>query len=412
MFRSAPALLLLGACLFMPAPCAPAAGGCPPPDFHAGRSATLHARLDLALPRLLSQYQVPGTALALVEDGRVAWQRGYGLAEPASGVAVTPRTLFQAASDSKPVTAWLALELVQRGRVRLDAPIEDALGGWRLPPSRWDAGGVTLRRVLSHTAGLSIPGYGGFPPGQPVQTLLESLAGAADAGGRPLAIVAAPGAGFAYSGGGYTLTQLMIRRVTGRPFADVARERVLKPLGMTDSSFPPEPAPSPPLAWTFDADGRHAPPRRFTALAAAGLQTTAGDLGRFVAALMPGPCGEPAGRGLLAPAMIDAMLTPQPNSDNDLVLSDSRYGLGLALKRLPSGRLLAYHPGDNLPDWHNLIAALPERRAGLVLMTNAAGGRHMRVAVLCTWLAALGEPLPETCRTLGIAGDRPLKAAD
>ncbi|WP_200348027.1 serine hydrolase domain-containing protein [Halochromatium glycolicum] len=372
-------------------------GRCARPEFTAGSSAALHARMDAALSRLMERFEVPGAALALIEQGRVRYLRGFGMAQPGVDVPVTPSTLFQAASDSKPVTAFAVLQLAERGRVDLDDPIEIGLEGWRLPPSRWSPDQVTVRRVLSHTAGLSVSGYGGFPPGQPTQTLLESLAGAADAGGTPVAIVHPPGQGFVYSGGGFTLAQLMLRRQSGEPFAELVGRRVLQPLGMRVSSFPTQPAPSPPLAWTFDDDGKRAPARRFTALAAAGLQTTAGDLARFTAALMPGPCGEPPGRGVISPESVQAMLTPQPNSANALVLPSSRYGLGIALKTLPSGHLLAHHPGDNLPNWHNLIAAIPERRLGLVLMTNAAGGRQMRVAVLCTWLDGIGEPAPAGC---------------
>ncbi|NBC47717.1 MAG: serine hydrolase [Gammaproteobacteria bacterium] len=372
-------------------------GRCTPLEFTAGSSAALHTRMDAALPRLMERFEVPGAALALIEQGRVRYLRGFGMAQPGANVPVTPSTLFQAASDSKPVTAFAVLQLAERRRVDLDDPIEIDLEGWRLPPSRWDSAEVTVRRVLSHTAGLSIPGYGGFPPGQPTQTLLESLAGAADAGGQPVAIVHPPGQGFVYSGGGFTLAQLMLRRQGGEPFAELASGRVLQPLDMANSSFPARPAPSPPLAWTFDDDGKRAPARRFTALAAAGLQTTAGDLARFTAALMPGPCGEPPGRSVISPKSVQAMLTPQPNSANALVLPDSRYGLGIALKTLPSGHLLAHHPGDNLPNWHNLIAAIPERRLGLALMTNAAGGRQMRVAVLCRWLDAIGEAAPPGC---------------
>jgi CubicO group peptidase (beta-lactamase class C family) len=370
---------------------------CVPLEFTAGSFAAIQSRMHAALPRLMKTYEVPGAALALIEQGRVRDVRGFGMAQPGAGVPVTPQTLFQAASDSKPVTAFAVLDLAERGQLDLDAPIETYLGGWKLPPSQWSPEQVTVQRVLSHTAGLSVPGYGGFPPGEPTQTLLESLAGAADAGGTPVAIIQPPGQGFAYSGGGFTLAQLMLRRLSAEPFADLAQQRVLKPLAMHASSFPAQPAPSPPLAWTFDDDGTRAPARRFTALAAAGLQTTAADLARFTAALMPGRCGEPPGRSVVSTELVQAMLTPQPNSANALVLPGSHYGLGIALKVLPSGHRLAHHPGDNLPNWHNLIAAIPERRLGLVLMTNAAGGRQMRVAVLCTWLSAIDEPAPTGC---------------
>ncbi len=374
---------------------------CDPAPHSLGSALALQHRIDAAMPRLLERHRVPGAAVALVQGGEAGWNRGYGWAIPAQQIPVSATTLFQAASDSKPVAAFTVLSLAQQGLLELDRSTEAQLpsGGesWTLPLSSFDKHGVTVARVLSHTAGLSVPGYGGFPPGTPAQSLIESLEGAADANDKPLTLVEPPGTAFRYSGGGYSLLQLLIDARAGEPFAEAAAQRILRPLGMTHSRFPSMPAPSPPLAATFDDQGRQSRARHFTALAAAGLETTASDLARLLTLLMPGPCGEQPGRGLLRPELIERMLTPMPHSANDLVFEGSRYGLGLALFDLPSGQRLAYHPGDNLPNWHNLIAALPARRAGLVVMTNAAGGRTLREDLLCLWLEALHEPLPVDC---------------
>lgn len=374
------------------------------PDPQDDSASVERQRIDAAMPHLLTRYQVPGAAVALVRDGMPDFSRGYGWAIPPQengtpGVAVdAASTLFQAASISKPVAALTVLSLVHQGRVALDRPImpqvRESAGAWQLPASDFDSNAVTVARVLSHTAGLSVPGYGGFPPGTPAQSLLDSLKAAADADDTPLEVVMPPGQAFRYSGGGYSLLELLIHDQAGEPFADAAAHRIFNPLGMTRSHFPAAPASSPPLATSFDDQGRPAPARHFTALAAAGLQTTADDLARLLAVLMPGPCGEEPGRGLLPPELIQRLLTPMPQSDNDLGLGGSRYGLGMALTLLDSGRQLAYHPGDNLPNWHNLIAAIPERRAGLVVMTNAAGGQALRDHLLCIWLDALGESHP------------------
>lgn len=376
---------------------APAQAPCRQPAPHqADSDVAARQRIHAAMPRLLERYQVPGAAVALVQNGVPDWSHGYGLAIPARGIPVDPsHTLFQAASISKSVTALTVLTLVQQGRIALDQAlmpqVQDGAGSWQLPASPYDPHEVTVARVLSHTAGLSVPGYAGFPPGTLAQSLLASLKGAADADSTPLKVVEPPGQGFAYSGGGYSLLQLLIRAQADEPFAIAAAQRILQPLAMTNSGFPAMPAASPPLAATFDDQGERAPARHFTALAAAGLQTTATDLAQLLTLLMPGPCGEEPGRDVLQPALIQRLLTPMPNSDNDLVLKGSRYGLGMALYPLASGRQLAYHPGDNLPNWHNLIAVIPKRGVGLVVMTNAAGGRALRKDLLCLWLDALGE---------------------
>jgi CubicO group peptidase (beta-lactamase class C family) len=167
---------------------------------------------------------------------------------------------------------------------------------------------------------------------------------------------------------------------------------------MFRSSLPDRPDDAPPLAITYDDAGKPAPARAFSALGAAGLQTTAADYARFVAAMMPGPCGEPPGRGVLKPELVAQSQQPQPNTENGLIFAGSEYGLGVALKHLPdTGHTLLYHPGDNPPNWRGLFAAVPERQSGLVVLTSAAGGRDMRLALLCTWLGALGEALPEEC---------------
>jgi CubicO group peptidase (beta-lactamase class C family) len=190
----------------------------------------MQATLEAAMPGLVRAAAVSGAALALIEDGAPRFAAGYrDVLADASAPPLTARTLFQAASVSKPVAAWTFLRLVEDGRLDLDTPIVDGLGDSRFPPSPWAPSGVMLRRVLSHTAGLSVPGYGGFALGMPRESLLESLGGATDAGGQALALTAAPGTRFSDSGGGYTLAELLLEQVTGEGFAEVARAGAAPP---------------------------------------------------------------------------------------------------------------------------------------------------------------------------------------
>jgi CubicO group peptidase (beta-lactamase class C family) len=162
---------------------------------------TADGALDSAIQRLMKQQQVPGVAIAVIERGRITAVNGYGLANKAKMIPVTGDTVFQAASISKPVSASLVMKLVQEGKLDLDQPVTHYLKHWRLPVGRYSDEGVTLRCILSHTAGLSIPGYFGFRPGKPLQTIKQSLIAAADAGNQPLAIMYPPGKAFHYSGG-------------------------------------------------------------------------------------------------------------------------------------------------------------------------------------------------------------------
>lgn len=174
--------------------------------------------LDGFVPRALAaRPEVPGLAVALVRDGRVAWAAGFGVADRATGAPVTPETIFQVASNSKPVAACAVLSLAAEGRLDLDAPLEDVLSEpWLEAASPAERRGVTARRVLSHSAGLS-----------------NWLTGVVD--DRKLHFT--PGSHFSYSGHGYTLLERSVESVSGESFADVVTRRVLQPLGMRTSGY-------------------------------------------------------------------------------------------------------------------------------------------------------------------------------
>ncbi len=257
----------------------------PEEEFGGGLDAFAQ-KLDQVVPELLKQYQVPGTAVALVHGGRVAWSKGYGLADEATGTPVTSETVFQVGPLSKPVTAWGVLRLVAQRKLALDAPVESYLTRWHLPPSEFDHAEVTLRRLLNHTAGLSLGGYPGFDPSEKLPTLKESLSGITGGVGD-VRVAHLPGTRFSYSGGGYTLLQLIIEEVTGETFSAYMQSAVLAPLGMARSSF--ERTPALQAVTAYREPGQPLSNYRFTALAAAGLYSTASDLARFVAAAWQNP---------------------------------------------------------------------------------------------------------------------------
>jgi CubicO group peptidase (beta-lactamase class C family) len=332
--------------------------------FHAPAStAALGRELDAAIPRALAEHRVPGAAVAVVRRGRVAWSRGYGFADPRSRRPVTPRTRFQAASLSKPVSALGIVRLARERGVALTAPIVDDLRAWRPPPSRFDPRGITLARLLSHTAGLSVPGYLGLEPRRPLPPLPASLAGRS--GDRPpVRLTQPPGRRFAYSGGGYSVAQLWAQETAGTPFAALMRAAVLAPLEMRRSSF--EQADRPDDATPHDAQGGPIPAYRYPELAAAGLRATAPDLARFAAALMPGPRGEGAGRGIVPPEVLARMTSPAPGTDG-------RYGLGFELDRLADGTRVLEHEGSSR-GWRGRLVAFPDRGWAIVVLTNGDGG--------------------------------------
>jgi CubicO group peptidase (beta-lactamase class C family) len=318
----------------------------------------LTGRLGRRVPDAMHDARVPGAAIAVVHGGRLVWARGFGTTR-AGGALVTTRTRFQVGSLSKPVTAWGAVTLAERGILPLDAPLTGVLHPWPLPPSREDADGITTRRILSHTAGLSVDGYLGTRPPTPAGSTLASLRGQGGEGpATAVRLVARPGGHYRYSGGGYTLLQAAIEQRTGMNFAAWARRDVLAPLGMPDSVFGALPRIGASVATGHDAHGRPVPDYRYAELAAAGLTSSARDMGRFAAAILRQP---------------DRLAIPQPATDGG-------YGLGVHVARLDDGVERVSHEGVNR-GWYARLLAYPDRGWAVVVLTNGDGGRTVADAV-------------------------------
>ncbi len=348
------------------------------------------AQLDDLAPRLLEETLVPGAGVALIRGGAVSFVKGYGFADAERLVPVGRETGFNVGSISKTVAAWGVLALVEEGKLDLDTPVDRYLTRWRLPEGEFGRDGVTLRRLLSHTAGLSLHGYPGWGPTDPLPSLEASLSGATNGPGD-VRLILQPGTGWRYSGGGYTLAQLVIEEVTGRPFASYLRERILRPLGMARTDYELTPEILAGSSRCFDSLGRETPNPRFTAQAAAGLHTTVEDLATFAAAALESSLGEPPGRGVLKPESLSLMLTPADASEGG-------YGLGYAIERLPGGRTSAGHGGANR-GWQAYFQILPESGDGLVVTSNGSNGWVVHSQIYCAWLEWLtGEPPKDGCK--------------
>jgi len=337
------------------------------------------ASLDSLVPALLGELATPGAAVALFRDGKVVLAKGYGWANREKRQTVTRETLFNIGSISKTHAAWGLLRLVEDGKLDLDAPVERYLTRWHLPPSAFNHDGVTLRRLLSHTAGLSLHGYPGFQPGQQLPTIEESLSGKTNGSGD-VRVVMAPGTKWEYSGGGYTIAQLLVEEVTGRRFNDYMREAVFKPLGMTSSSY----------VWNDVVEARAAQPYgvvdaipgpRFTAEAAASLETSLDDFIRFARASMSSERAE-FRTTVLSPETVRAMQQPVPPA--------SDYGLGYSIL-VSNGVRTVGHGGSNR-GWQAQFLVVPATGDGLIVMTNSTLGFEVHRQLFCGWRrATLGQ---------------------
>ena len=339
----------------------------------------------------MARLKVPGVSVAVIHAGKIAWAKGYGVTV-VGGSAVTPSTLFQAASISKPVTAMAALQMAQAGLLDLDRPAGTYLTSWRLPDSP-PSQSVTLRRLLSHTAGISVSGFPGYAAGQALPSVAQVLDGVAPANTAPVRVTATPGEAWHYSGGGYTVLQQLMSDVAGKPFKVLMTERVLGPLGMSNSHFeqPASAAILAAAAMPHDSAGRPITggPFSYPELAAAGMWSTPTDLAKFALSIQLAQQGGKA--QVLNAATVGAMLTPVKNG----------YGFGLEIAGEAGSRTFA-HGGSN-KGYQNSLVAYSDRGDGAVVMTNGEAGADLARAVIRSVAAAYNWPTYRTVERAAVS---------
>ncbi|MFO0759582.1 MAG: serine hydrolase [Byssovorax sp.] len=319
-----------------------------------------------ALADRMREHHVPGLAVAVIERGQVAWSRVYGVSDADTGAPATDRTLFQAGSISKAVTALGVLGAADKGELDLDRPINELLTGWKLPDNDLTARApVTLRRLLSHTAGTTVHGFPGYEPTAPLPTLVQVLDGTPPANTAPVRVDLLPGKEFRYSGGGITIVQKALVDRFDKPFANLLHDRVLAPLGMERSTFE-EPLPA---AWLADAAAGHdeeGKPIRgkrhvYPEMAAAGLWTTPSDLARFLVEVERGVEGRST---VVSRRVAEWMTTPAASLG-----AGDHVGLGLFL-RSENGFVYFGHNGTDA-GFQAVATARLGRGYGAVLMANS-----------------------------------------
>ena len=265
------------------------------------------------LSEQMTRYHTPGVSIAVIKDGQIDWAQGFGVRQWGKPAPVTVDTLFQAGSISKPVFATAVMHLVQHGRIDLDRNVNDYLTSWKMPASNDWQPKVTLRQLLSHSAGLTVHGFPGYQIDEPIPTLPQILDGQAPANTPPVRVNLIPGTQFRYSGGGTTVAQLAIMDTLGQAFPEILETQVFAPLALKNSTYAqPLPAKRARQAatahpWKYQAvKGKgHVYPE----MAAAGLWTTASDLARIGIALQRAI--QQQANDFLSPDLVDQMLTTQ-----------------------------------------------------------------------------------------------------
>lgn len=308
---------------------------------------------------------VPGAGVAIIENGKVIWARGYGVLSASSDAPADHETVFSAGSVSKLINAALILRLVQEGQLDLDEDVNAYLTSWKVPENAFTrTRKVTLRALLSHTSGFSQHGFPDFEPGEALPTPLQTLSGEPPAKHGAVALLFEPGARMKYSGGGITVSQQLVEDVTGMAYGDAARKYVFNPIGMKRSTFAnPIGADHGNIAKAHDREGRpRALPRGYEAMpeiAASGLWTSAEDMAKFINAIL---CdGE-----FLSDALRSDMLMRVPLS---------WHGLGPRLNG--SGEKMVFHHGGANNSYRTWVEGHPATKNGFVVLTNGQSGRTL-----------------------------------
>lgn len=341
-------------------------------------------KMDEQVPKWLENYDVPGVAIGVVHNGRIAYTLNYGYADKKKRKEVNDNTLFQAGSVSKSLTTWGVLHLADEGLLSLDDPVDKYLNKWKLPNSKFDNNEVTIRRLLIHTAGLPThKGYLGVVPGEPLDSIEESLSGKGWHN-DPVEIIKKPGSEAIYSGIGYTILQLVIEEVTGIPFDRYMEEQILKPLGMKSSSFRQIPENSN-LSKAYGYFGQEIPNYQYTEQAAAGLRTNVMDMMTFILASMDTNVHKGKGYGVIKSERVEEMQKP--------VLDET--GLGIFESQLSSQWKMMYHSGDNR-GWHSYYGYIPNTKDGLVILTNGENGKDLRQDIYHEWIKHETGKFPES----------------
>lgn len=329
--------------------------------------------IQLSLDDWMNVLGVPGVSIAVIDDYRIVWAKGYGTMEAGEpGAQVSPSTLFQAASIAKPIAALALLHHTNNGAFDLDADIRATMRSWKLPAGGADSGTtITLRQLLSHTAGIRADGFIGYERGTPIPSTLQILNGVEPALNAGAVVDRRPGEAVAYSGLGYTMIELALVDRLGQSFERIVDEAVFRPLGMRNSTFAQE---LPERVAGRVARGHFASGaplnggwQVYPELAAAGLWTTPTDLAKLAIETAQSWMGR--SERILTTETTRQMLAPQ----------GERMGLGFVVRSDDSLGFFSHSGGNQGYRAHmEMLASVGK---GVVVMTNSDVGHPLSALI-------------------------------
>ncbi|WP_025665713.1 serine hydrolase [Aquimarina megaterium] len=314
----------------------------------------------------MKHYGVPGVSIAVIHNGKVAWAKGYGVMDTKSKVPVTDKTLFQVSTIGMSLTAYGALRLVDQNKVTLSEDINSYLKSWKLPDSEFTKEEkVTIKNLLSHSAGINVHDFQGYSTDVPIPTLKEILNGTPPANSNPIIVDKTLNENLWISAGGYTIIQQMMMDVEGKKFPELMNELVLQPLEMNNSMFNQSlSAEQLKIAATgYLRDGSMVKGKRhiYPELASNGLWATAEDLAKFVVNIQQTLKDNNRNKGL-SKDMTELMLTP--SSKNRY----GQYGLGFSIYNKKDEVYFEHHGWST--GFYSRMTAHRDNGYGVVVLTN------------------------------------------
>ena len=311
----------------------------------------------------MDHYDVPGVSIAVIDNGEIKWAKGYGIANTIEGQEVLTKTLFQAGSISKPLAALSVLKLKEDGKIELDEDVNNYLIDWKIPENDFTKDEkVTLRRLLTHSAGMTVHGFPGYQQTDSFPSIEAVLNGKGNT--AAIYVDTIPGSLWRYSGGGYTVMEKLVEDISGLPFEEYMAKNILLPMGMENSTYE-QPLPSnlhASASAAYDNKGElieglwHNYPEQ----AAAGLWTTPIDLAKYCIEIQKVLAGK--ADGILTQETVRMMLTKHKND----------WGLGPSLT-WDADSLRFQHGGKNA-GFTNDMMAFAHRGNAIIIMTNADNG--------------------------------------
>ena len=328
-----------------------------------------------SLEQRQAHYDVPGVSVAFMRNGQLAWTMQSGVKDLTTELAVDENTVFQAGSISKPAFAAVLMKYRQDNSLDLDADVNTLLTSWQLPEHEWTGQDVvSLRRLLSHTAGTTVHGFPGYAAGEPVPTLQQVLEGAFPANTDAVVVDIQPGTQMRYSGGGTTLAQLTLQDEANEPLPTMSQRLLFKPLGMTRSGFdqPISKKLSNNMATPYDGDG--APIKggahTYATLAAAGMWSTPSDMLKMASGVRSAYLGQKT--DWISQASAQEMLT-----NNTPSIEPPNVGIGFFINMSDDGEVLGFgHGGADAGFMSQLYLEL-DTGNGYAIMTNGNNGRQL-----------------------------------